>query len=53
MKAHYVDLLSTVQSHPRCNTAYCLRTLMYGEQYCRFNFPMSECDPTYIEYEKL
>ena len=53
MDDDYANLLNTVQRHTKCNSEYCLRTNIEGEQYCRFHYPFELQDRTHIKYQKL
>ena len=41
--ADYNDLVSCVQRHTNCSSAYCLRKDDKGSQTCRFKYPIDEC----------
>ena len=50
----YEDLLSSVQRHTQCSTAYCLHKKQQEDELsCRFNFPKECCEETHLKYEKL
>ena len=48
----YIDLLSTIQRHTQCSSAYCLR-YKDGKQQCRFDYPIDKCKKTHLEFEKV
>ena len=49
----YNDLVNTVERHPKCNAAYCLRKKGQNQPQCRFNYPCPIQSQTTIEYEEL
>ena len=49
----YSDIVYSVHSDSKCNSAYCLRVDKNETQYCRFHYPFDESPVTYIKYNKV
>ena len=49
----YSDLVNTVQRHTKCNSGYCLIEDAFGNQKCRFGFPVQLADVTHLTHEKV